>query len=462
VTIQIPAAERAVESLWSQLDYILINRAGPAIQPGARSYARSWIRDGSLTSTALLRLGHPEEVRAFIEWFAPHQYENGKVPCVVDWRGADPVPEHDSSGEFIYLIAEYYRHTGDRALIGAMWARVARAAAYLDSLRHERRTAEYEEPGRRRFYGLLPPSISHEGYSAKPMHSYWDDFFALRGFADAAFLAGELGRMEDRDRLVAIRNEFAHDLAASVEAARREHGIDYIPGCADLGDFDATSTTIALSPAAAGDILDPTALARTFEKYYEFFRERRDGAPWEAFTPYEMRNIGAFVRLGWRERAHELLDFFLFCQRPAGWRQWPEVIWREERAPHFLGDLPHTWVGSDYVRSFLDLLAYEREADGALVIGAGVPVAWLAPAPGVVVDGLNTHYGPLAYSMRRVGEGVEVRISARGLRVPPGGIAVRPPLARIGQATVNGKAVAPGPGGEVVVRELPAEVVLTP
>ena len=41
---------------------------------------------------------------------------------------------------------------------------------------------------------FLPQSISHEGYSAKPMHSYWDDFFALRGFKDAAFIAKELGQ----------------------------------------------------------------------------------------------------------------------------------------------------------------------------------------------------------------------------------------------------------------------------
>ena len=52
---------------------------------------------------------------------------------------------------------------------------VARAAAYLDSLRAQRLTAEYRTADRREFYGILPPSISHEGYSAKPMHSYWDD-----------------------------------------------------------------------------------------------------------------------------------------------------------------------------------------------------------------------------------------------------------------------------------------------
>ena len=78
------------------------------------------------------------------------------------------------------------------------------------------------------------------------MHSYWDDFFALRGFKDAAYLAQELGQADDARRLGAIRDTFARDLGASVRAAMALHKIDYVPGCADLGDFDATSTAIAL------------------------------------------------------------------------------------------------------------------------------------------------------------------------------------------------------------------------
>ncbi|HET9888375.1 MAG TPA: discoidin domain-containing protein, partial [bacterium] len=84
-----PAAAWA-RALQSQIGFILVNRAGPAIQPGTRSYARSWIRDGTLTSTALLRTGHTKEARDFLEWYAPHQYKDGKIPCVVDARGADP------------------------------------------------------------------------------------------------------------------------------------------------------------------------------------------------------------------------------------------------------------------------------------------------------------------------------------------------------------------------------------
>src|SRR5688572_32745584 len=44
--IDIPADPRIEATLRAQLQYILINRDGPSIQPGSRSYERSWIRDG--------------------------------------------------------------------------------------------------------------------------------------------------------------------------------------------------------------------------------------------------------------------------------------------------------------------------------------------------------------------------------------------------------------------------------
>jgi hypothetical protein len=418
VHIELPrSASRITQTLYANLAYILINRDGPALQPGSRAYSRSWIRDGSLEATALLRLGQTDAAREFLEWYAKFQYQNGKVPCCVDHRGADPVPEHDSNGEFIYLAAEYWRHTGDRAMVERLWPRIVRAVAYLDSLRHS------EMGGDSLFAGLLPPSISHEGYSAKPMHSYWDDFFALRGFKDAATLAQALGKPE-APRFATIRDEFRRDFYRSIERAMQRHHIDFIPGAADLGDFDATSTTIALSPVGELGRLPRAAVERTFERYWTEFVARRDGAnAWEAYTPYELRTVGSMVRLGSRERAVALLDFFFTHQRPAGWHHWAEVVWRDPAAPKFIGDMPHTWVGSDYIRSVLDMLAYEREEDSSLVIGAGVPDEWLDAEPGVVVRNLSTHYGPLSFTMRRVGGNVRVRLE-RGVRIPPGGIVV--------------------------------------
>ena len=416
-------------TLRAQLGYVLINRDGAGIQPGSRSYERSWIRDGSLTSTALLRMGLVQPVREYLEWFAPHQYADGKVPCCVDQRGSDPVPEHDSHGEFMYLVAEDLRLTGDRALAGNMWPHVRAAVAYLDTLRSQRRTREWRKPENAPYFGILPPSISHEGYSAKPMHSYWDDLFALRGYKDGVWLAEQLGHDEDAVWMRRSRDTFAADFAAAVRAAMAAHQIDYVPGSADLGDFDATSTTIALTPVQAGDVLPEAAVERTFEKYWEFFQHRMADTTWDAYTPYEMRSIGAFVRLGWAGRADSLTRFFLADRRPPGWHQWAEVVDRRYRHARFLGDMPHTWVGTDFVRSTLDLLAYERESDSSLVIAAGVPNAWLADS-GVIVRGLRTRWGSLSYRLsREAGGRLRLDIEDTGLRVPAGGIVVNVPEA---------------------------------
>ena len=459
-----PTASHFAKTIRANLAYILINRDGPAIQPGSRSYERSWIRDGALTSAALLRLGQYREVRDFIDWYARFQFDNGKIPCCVDSRGADPVPENDSHGEFIYLVAEYYRHTGDRQLLERTWPNVSRAFAFMDSLRLSRTTAEYMTGHKRVFYGLMPQSISHEGYSAKPMHSYWDDFFALRGFKDAAEIANTLGKSE-AGRYARSRDQFRKDFYASIRLSMAQHRIDYIPGAAELGDFDATSTTIALNPADEQAYLPQPALNRTFHKYYENFLTRRDGAKsWEIYTPYEWRVVGTFVRMGEKKKAHEVAEFFFRHQRPKAWHQWAEVVWRDSLNPKFIGDMPHTWVGSDFIRSTLDMFAYERESDSSLVIGAGIPEGWVREEGGVNIRGLSTHYGPLSYSMRTVDDAaftglrpIAVYIEP-GTRIPPGGLIVRSPADRpVRQVMVDGS-VAQTDAGGVVVRRLPAIV----
>lgn len=463
-SLRLPAAQHGEEianTLRSQLAYILINRDGPSIQPGSRSYDRSWIRDGSLTSSALLRLGHAAEVREFAEWYAPHQRPNGYVPCCVSLRGADPVPEHDSHGQLVHLIAEYHRQTGDRDFLQRMWPHVERAVAFIDTLRHERMTPEYRTPEKLAFYGMVPQSISHEGYSAKPMHSYWDDFFVLTGLNDAVYVAGALGRPEDARRFGAIRDAFRRDLLASLGRAMAMHGISYLPGSVELGDFDATSTTVGVNPMDGLGVLPRGALEATFERYYrESIRARLDGQPWDGYTPYEWRTVGTFVRLGWKARAHGAIGLFLSHRRPQGWNHWAEVVFHDPRSPRFIGDMPHTWVGSDFIRSVLDLFAYENAADSSLVVGAGVPEAWVRDAPGVEIDGLRTHHGTLSLRMRAVGNVVRAEIGG-ALRVPPGGIVLRSPLDRpIRRAVVNGRAVTVRGDSEVVVRALPATVVL--
>ncbi len=470
-----PEALTMHHSLRVALSHILMSRAGPALQPGTRSYARSWIRDGAMMVAGLLRLGEQDAAREFVRWYAGQLFANGKVPCCVDQRGADPVAENDSHGQFIFAVAELWRHTQDRALLQSLWPQVDAAARYQEQLRQSERSAPNRQPGREAFWGLMPASISHEGYSAKPMHSYWDNFWALAGWRDAVLLARAVGDEKRANELLAQHDEFKRELGKSLATSMAQHHITHLPGAAELGDFDATSSTMIFSPAGAEQLVPPEVLIATWQRYWEEAQRRiaaATAAPaglptatplastpvaaaalpaaaiWHEYTPYELRSVSALTRLGQPERAHAMLDFFHHDQRPAGWHHWAEVVDRQPRHPRFIGDMPHAWISSDYIRSALDLLAYERDSDHALVLAAGVPLAWLQSGP-VGVQGLRTAYGELGYALT-LQDGQAKLVLTPGLSDPPGGLWLawqgqlhRVPagqtelVVKVGQAAVN-------------------------
>jgi hypothetical protein len=448
VTLSLPpSAQHLADTFRTIQAHILINADGPAIQPGSRTYERSWIRDGALTSTALLATGHPEQARAFIDWYAGYQYPSGKIPCVVDSRGPDPVPEHDSTGEYLYIVHTYYRFTRDAAFLEHHWPHVQRAIGYIESLRAERMTDEYKNgpPEKRACYGLVPESISHEGYSAKPMHSYWDDFFILKGLEDAAAIAAILNKSDEHTRWTALAADFKRCLYDSMRLAMQIKNIDYIPGCVELGDFDATSTAIGLYPCDQYGSIPEPQLSNTFDRYYDYFQKRRDGQiDWKDYTPYEVRLIGTFIRLGQPDRAHNLLDYFLSQQTPPAWNQWPEVVARDGAKPHFVGDIPHTWVGSDFLSAVRSMFVYEHN-DG-LILAAGITPEWAATPEGVAIKNFPTEFGAISYSLRTVGDTTTINLNLDLFEFPPAGITIRAPDPRpIAAATIDGKVVHTDP-----------------
>ena len=172
-------------------------REGPALRPGSRSYARAWIRDGAMMSTALLRMGLDRPAIDFLEYYAPFQYPNGKVPCCVDARGADPVPEHDSHGELIHLVAQVHRYAPDMARLQRLWPRVRAAADHIETLRQSTRI-----PANRR--RAQPPALRPAAAVDQPRRLFGPPgLFLLGRFlgADRAAgrrrLAAALGRTEE-------------------------------------------------------------------------------------------------------------------------------------------------------------------------------------------------------------------------------------------------------------------------
>ena len=418
----------AVRAALTATAHILVTRSGPALQPGPRRYTRSWIRDGAMMSAALLRMGRVQEVRDFIRWYAPYQRADGFVPCCVDREGPDWLVEHDSHGELLALIADYCRFTGrfagritddsmgrstaDGAFLEECWQYIEKAVVCIESLLGPD--------------GLLPISVSHEGYLAQPVHSYWDDFWALRGLRDAFDLAQAAGRESSAQNWAALSTRLAGALFASIETTRAQRKLDFVPGSIEWADFDPTATANAIYLLDVPEGLDRAAIDRTFDKYLADWRGKRSGAvAWTNYTPYEIRIIGALVRLGRRDAALELLRFFLSDRRPQPWNQWPEIAWRDRKAPAHVGDLPHTWIAGEYVLAVRCLFAYERDADHSLVLAAGLASEWI-DGTGVRVNAMPTPHGALSYSLRRVNP-TTVRFEiASGIAVK---MVLRPPLA---------------------------------
>jgi hypothetical protein len=406
--IQMTLPDRSlVDMLRAQVAYMLINQTGPAMQPGPRNYNRSFIRDGSATAAALARMGMTQVARDYLKWYSDRAvHPNGLVSPILDEdgsvnRGFGSDLEHDSQGQFIWLVAEIARVDGGPASVREFHPKVKLAMQFLEELRNRTLVANYaadrEAPAR--FRGIIAPSISHEGYSV-PTHSYWDDYFALKGWHDGAWLAEGWG---DKELASYARKQYEllrDSMRASLDATIAWKKLDYIPASADLGDWDPTSVSIALDPAGQMDLLPPQILRQTFARYLKEIRSRDEPNALYAYTPYEMRNVLTYVHLNQPRQANEVLVNLLRHRRPAPWQVLAEVVHSRERHDGYLGDMPHTWIGAEYVRVIFGMLMHE--ADDRLHLIPGAPPGWFV-GQGLSVGRMPTAYGPLTMSARQQG-----------------------------------------------------------
>ncbi|SPD75570.1 conserved hypothetical protein [uncultured Desulfobacterium sp.] len=461
IRLPVPAQE-VINCLKTAAAHILINRDGPALHPGPRRYNRSWIRDGVMMGATLLRMGCNTELRDFIRWYAGFQTEDGNLPDCADRDGCEWLPEYDCWGQFIFGVMECYRFTKDKSFLVEMWPAVLKSISFMETLRGQRLTEAYQTPEKIAYYGLLPESMSHEGYMAHPVHAYWDDFWALRGIQDARIMAEILGYSDEYQRLSGLAESFYENLYGSIKKTIHDHNLDFVPGSVEFADFDPAATSVAISLLDQLHNFPQPATDQTFDKYMVGFRKRARGEiDWNNYSAYEIRIIPALIRLGRRQEAHELLDFFLADRRIPPWNQWPEISWHDPKGPSFIGDMPHSWISGEYILAVRSMFVYERDEDQSLVICAGIREDWLSNPDGVTVKGLPTYYGKLNYTLAQEASD-RLRLVINGaLTLPPGKIVIRPPLPRaLQQVEINGKKTGNFDSEIIRCDECPAEVVM--
>ena len=321
-----------------------------AFKPGPRNYDRTWIRDGSAQALALLWAGLVEEAKAYVVWYAKRIYENGMVPPILNVdgtvnRGYGSDIEFDAQGEFVGNRRRRLSHQPTTAPSSARFS--SPSSARRGSSRSFAREPTRSTGPETRFHGLLAPSISHEGYS-KPSYSYWDDYFALSAWRNCEFLAREIGDEEVAAHANAKGREFAANLTRSIRMTAEKMKTDLIPGSADRDDVDPTSTSIAFEPCRVEDALPPELVAATYDRAAARVKDISSPDFTANYSPYDLRNLNAFVSLGRYDDAFRLLSVMLASRRPRGWRGWAEVVWADLRVPEYIGDMPHTWIGAEF------------------------------------------------------------------------------------------------------------------
>jgi hypothetical protein len=359
-------------------------------------------------------MGLAREARDFLKWYSDHAvHDSGLVSPILNddgsvSQGFGSDLEYDAQGQFIGLVADVARLDGGASSVREYMNKVRLALRFTQQLRERTLVpgyrADHEAP--ERFRGIIAPSISHEGYSV-PTHSYWDDYWALKGWHDGAWLAASWGNAAMESSARAQYALLRESVAASVRATIAWSNLPIIPASADLADIDPTSVSIALDPCGQQALLPPDALQRTFDFYLDGMRQRAiPGNRWR-FSPYELRNVLSFVRLNRPSDAIEVLESIMRHRRPSGWQMFAEVVDSRLRHTGYLGDMPHTWVGTEYVRAIIGMLMYE--ADTQLELLPGAPPAWVN-GDGLSVTGLPTAYGPLTMTARQTGDELRVML----------------------------------------------------
>lgn len=455
--IKIDIPDKAmINTFKSNIAYNLITKDGPSLQPGSRNYDKAWIRDGGIVSSIFLKLGLVDEAREFIDWYTEYQYETGEIPPIIRMEeGPEMVDEYDSQGEFVFTVFQYYVFTKDKTWLKNKLPNIVKALEYLVYLRSQRLTPEYQATEKKVFYGILPDSISHEGY-VPPVHSYWDNFWALEGWRSGVKIAQAL---EDDELAQWAQEEYGKlkkSVYESIDMVIRTKNINYVPGCVEKADYDPAATACAIIYCDELPNLPQPQTNNTFSKYYFELKKRMfTGATSRfIFGPYEIRNAAAFAYMGQRVRALDTLKYLLKHHQPIGWNQWAEVIDTDYRPPFYLGDMPHTWVGAEYLNAVRSLFVCEQNEQ--LILGVGIDDAWLKE--GVSVKDMPTYYGSISYSIEKEENILRAKFEGDATS-PPGGFVFKIPSAgKVKEVTVVEGISNVFSEGEVVFYKLPAEI----
>ncbi len=422
-----------VNAFYSILAQLLVATCGSDVRIATVTYPFFWLRDGVYIINALDKAGLHEEMRL--------QLDRIKAGLFAGGFGAEP----DAFGEAIWPFYTHFKLTADCEWLKEVYPHLKKRADWIIKVRH---TTEYlyddtevRVPDRR--YSASTDLIcepARDGLIQGRMDWHrpliWINAFAYMGLAAIAEMAEILDLQEEASLYQKEAGEIRDALHSFAIKNFGTNERDFV--C-------AIWPTQAFEP-------DSELLLELYDKWWRQIRLDQTGQYkaeplWKYFELGQAHN---YLLLGERTRALETIDYYLKhhdVKNLFGWLEDSHDIaenWSQiEGWYKFPSRQPHGWVSSEFFLLLRDTLLYEKA--GSLVLGQGIPQAWLKSLEPLEVLNAPSTFGPVDFTISRLfsqkisitEENLKITIVFRELTRLPMTIEIGLPLGDLSEAVIS-------------------------
>lgn len=352
------------------------------ITPGPSTYHDFWFRDAAYLLNGLDKLGYHQETENVLNTYPGRIHASG---FFFSQQG-----EWDSNGQAIWSLVEHFRLTKNKEFLQKMFPIIDRGARWIG---WKAQTNLKTDPG---YKGIMPPGLSAEHFGLNDYY-YWDDFWALKGLADASYTANILNKKQKN-----VYDNYYTTLSNNIDVS-----LQYVE--ARLGEpIMPISPSRRMDSAAIGCLAsyypcriykpNDIRLTNTVRHIHENFFVNGG-----FFHDVNHSGHGTYLHmhvaqcyLGTRDpQALPVFDWIINIASPT-WC-WPEAI-HPRTLGGTIGDGHHGWAAADICLLIRNMLLMEE--DNALIITPVVPKAWYAPGETISVSKAPTYFGNINYSIK--------------------------------------------------------------
>ena len=406
VEIDLPDS-RFADCFRASAAHLMMNTVGLETRVGDTThYPLNWMRDGSITLTALAHAGQWNVARQLSRQFAEQDFFGGFGP------------EADAPGMALTALEEVAVRIQDPEYDRYLWPHVQRKVQII----HDMLSAEH--PTYRPAFSPIVlehrnrPDITlvcdpaREGLIVGRMDFHrpilYVNAYTYRGLVSAAEIAGRLGENATADRWLARAEQLRRAWIKAFVPPESENDRTYIS---------------ALWPTWIARTERQALLERLQARWARLRDEKGGFRARPLWTYFDMAEAHQWLWCSRPDRAWNTIQWFWDNQASPGLYTWWEddkesnVYGRWERVrgwvqPPYMS--PDNWTTGEMLMLLADLLAYvdESAAEPELVIGAGIPLEWMSHP--MSVKGVSTRGGLVSWTW----DTKRMSVSVRGHRCP--------------------------------------------